>query len=69
MDPTSLYRNEVRELQAVIVTEDEGDGHMHPLTDERPKSILPIANQPMIYFPLTYLEHAGFKGLFTLGCI
>jgi dTDP-glucose pyrophosphorylase len=58
---SDLHRYQAQELQAIIITEDDSD-HMHPLTEERPKALLPIANQPMIYFALTYLENAGFKG-------
>lgn len=49
------------EFQAVIITEDEAD-RFYALTEDKPKALLPIANKPMIYYPLTYLENAGFKG-------
>ncbi|KAL0478408.1 hypothetical protein AKO1_008629 [Acrasis kona] len=53
-------RTQSLELQAIIVSDDEGD-KLSVLTEDSPKSLLPIANYPMIHLPLTYLEHNGLK--------
>jgi len=39
---------------------------LYPLTEEDnlPKALLPIANTPLIYFPLEWCQKAGFRGLF-----
>ena len=35
---------------------------MYPLTEERPKALLPVGNQPLIWYPLHMLEENGFQG-------
>jgi hypothetical protein len=42
---------------------------LHPLTNDHgdepcPKALLPVANMPMIDFPLTWLEQSGITGVF-----
>jgi dTDP-glucose pyrophosphorylase len=42
---------------------------LHPLTSDHgdepcPKALLPVANKPMIDFPLTWLEQSGITGVF-----
>lgn len=53
------------ELQAVILAAGKGT-RMTELTNKLPKCLLPIANKPMIYFPLTMLIEADFTGTFFL---
>src|SRR5260221_10569914 len=43
---------------------------LHPLTSDHgdepcPKALLPVANGPMIDFPLTWLEQSGVTGVFS----
>ena len=43
---------------------------LHPLTSDHgdepcPKALLPVANGPMIDFPLTWLEQSGITGVFS----
>ena len=35
---------------------------MTDLTSSTPKALLPIANKPMIWYPVKMLENAGFEG-------
>lgn len=49
------------ELQAVILAAGKGS-RMTELTNKIPKCLLPIANKPMIHFPLTMLIEADFTG-------
>ncbi|KAF9430289.1 hypothetical protein BGZ94_007558 [Podila epigama] len=53
------YRKRVPEFQAVIMA-GYGNG-LYPLTEENnmPKALLPIVNQPMISYPLAWLESSG----------
>lgn len=51
------------ELQAVILAAGKGS-RMTELTNKIPKCLLPIANKPMIHFPLTTLIETGFTGTF-----
>lgn len=36
---------------------------MIELTTSIPKCLLPVANKPMLWYPLNYLESAGFSGM------
>ena len=36
--------------------------HMTELTNNIPKPLLPVGNQPMIFYPLEMLSKAGFQG-------
>ncbi|KAG9292832.1 hypothetical protein G9A89_016194 [Geosiphon pyriformis] len=53
------YQHRTTEFQAVVLA---GFGNsLYPLTEENnlPKALLPIANKPMIYYVLDWLERAG----------
>lgn len=47
--------------QAVIFAGGSGS-RMTELTSSIPKCLLPVANKPMLWYPLNYLESAGFSG-------
>mmetsp|Transcript_2676 Transcript_2676/g.6287 ORF Transcript_2676/g.6287 Transcript_2676/m.6287 type:complete len:480 (+) Transcript_2676:232-1671(+) len=47
------------EFQAVVLAGGPGSG-LYPLTQASPKVLLPLANQPMLYYQLMALEKAGF---------
>ncbi|XP_011871014.1 PREDICTED: translation initiation factor eIF-2B subunit gamma [Vollenhovia emeryi] len=51
------YRNE---FQAIVLAGGNGS-RMMELTAGKPKCLLPIANVPMIWYPLRILERSGFK--------
>lgn len=58
-----MTKSQVTDLQAIILC---GSGHrLNPLVDEEklPKCMLPIANRPMLYYPLTWLLQAGINGM------
>ena len=57
----------IPELQAVILAGGEGS-KMFPLTEGLPKCLLPIANMPMIWYVVNYLEKSGLKGLYIFYC-
>lgn len=48
------------EFQAIVLAGGKGS-RMTELTASQPKCLLPIANAPMIWFPLQLLERSGFK--------
>lgn len=50
------------EFQAVIMAAGRGS-RMYPLTENFPKSILPVCNLPLIWYPLNLLEKSGFEGI------
>ena len=50
------------EFQAVILAAGEGS-RISDLTSSVPKALLPIANMPMIWYPVQMLEKAGFQGM------
>ena len=59
------------EFQAVIMAAGHGS-RMTDLTTRTPKPLLPIGNKPMIWYPVSMLENAGFEGwlsviLFTIA--
>ena len=49
------------EFQAVIMAAGRGS-RMTDLTAKTPKALLPIGNQPLIWYPIQLLERAGFEG-------
>jgi len=48
------------EFQAIVLAGGKGS-RMTELTADQPKCLLPIANVPMIWYPLQILERSGFK--------
>ena len=54
------------EYQAVVMAAGRGS-QMTELTHNTPKCLLPIANKPMIWYPLKMLENAGFEGYLLLS--
>ncbi|KAG0272948.1 hypothetical protein BGZ95_011256 [Linnemannia exigua] len=62
------YRKRVPEFQAVIMA-GYGNG-LIPLSDEKnnmPKALLPIVNQPMISYPLAWLESSGVTDVIVVS--
>ena len=49
------------EFQAIILAGGRGS-RMYPLTENIPKALLPVANKPLIWYPVNYLERVGFPG-------
>lgn len=49
------------EFQAVIMAAGRGS-RMTDLTSTTPKALLPVANMPLIWYPVKLLENAGFEG-------
>ena len=50
------------EFQAIILTQGE-DNVLYPLCEKMPKSLLPIANRPLLLYQLRLLEKAGFEDI------
>lgn len=48
------------EFQAIILAGGSGM-RLYPLTETQPKSLLPIDNHPLMYYPLMLLERSGFS--------
>lgn len=58
-----MTRGPNSDIQAVILC---GPGHsLDPLIDEEstPKALLPIANKPLLYYPITWLQQSGVTGI------
>ena len=55
------------EFQAIIMAAGRGS-RMYPLTENFPKSILPVGNLPLIWYPLNLLVTSGFEGRSTCRC-
>lgn len=53
------------DLYPVILAGGRGS-RMYPLTESVPKALLPVRNQPLIYYPIKMLESNGFKGTIVL---
>eukprot|EP00960_Hanusia_phi_P065734 766196-Hanusia_phi.AAC.2 len=51
------------ELQAVVLADhdDSGGTRLYPLTEVTPKSLLSVANRPLVMYQLALLERSGFK--------
>ncbi len=57
-----MARGPNSDIQAVILC---GPGHgLDPLIDEdtAPKCLLPVANKPLLYYPVTWLQQSGVSG-------
>ncbi|GAA6088429.1 translation initiation factor eIF-2B subunit gamma [Tachysurus ichikawai] len=52
------------ELQAVLMAAG-GGSRMMDLTYNTPKPLLPVGNKPLIWYPLSLLERAGFEDMGT----
>ena len=52
------------EFKAVILAAGRGS-RMTDLTATTPKALLPIANMPLIWYPVRTLENAGFEGMYS----
>ncbi|XP_028417670.1 translation initiation factor eIF-2B subunit gamma-like [Dendronephthya gigantea] len=48
------------EFQAIVMAAGRGS-RMYPLTENIPKSILPVGNLPLIWYPLNLLQTSGFE--------
>ncbi|KAF9090982.1 hypothetical protein BGX29_006664 [Mortierella sp. GBA35] len=62
------YRKRVPEFQAIIMA-GYGNG-LIPLSDEKnnmPKALLPVVNQPMISYPLAWLESSGVSDVIVVS--
>ncbi len=46
----------------VIVTVEDDDGRMFPLTQDLPKCLLPIANRPLLAYTLDSIRNSGAVG-------
>ncbi|KAK7872809.1 hypothetical protein R5R35_011927 [Gryllus longicercus] len=53
------------ELQAIVMAGGKGS-RMTEITVGRPKCLLPVGNQPMIWFPLQMLERAGIQDVIVV---
>lgn len=51
----------VMETQAVVLAGGRGR-KLYPFTEDTPKALLPVANRPLLYYPLLYLQNEGFAG-------
>lgn len=56
-----LHACSMQNCLAVILAAGRGS-RMYPLTEECPKCLLPLANRPLIWYPVQLLERAGFQG-------
>lgn len=54
------------EFQAIIMAAGRGS-RMYPLTENFPKSVLPVGNLPLIWYPLNLLQTSGFEGTVTFN--
>lgn len=52
------------EFQVIVLAAGKGS-RITELTARKPKCLLPIGNQPMVYYPLKIIEKYGFKGIAT----
>ena len=49
------------EFQAIVMAAGKGS-HLADISSNFTKTLLPIANRPMIWYPINMLEKAGFQG-------
>lgn len=60
----AMTKAQISDIQAVVLC---GPGHrLITLVDEEkmPKCMLPIANRPMLYYPLNWLHRSGIHGIY-----
>ncbi|XKL67980.1 hypothetical protein PGB90_003471 [Kerria lacca] len=53
------------EFQVIVLAAGKGS-RITELTARKPKCLLPIGNQPMVYYPLKIIEKYGFKEVFLV---
>ena len=53
-------------FQAVVLAGGE-DSQLFPLTTDMVKALLPVANQPLISYPLKTLSDAGLQSVIVVG--
>lgn len=58
---SQAFGSRTPEFRAVVLAMSEDDDYMAPLTDTEniPKALLPIANRPMLWYVLQWLEQGG----------
>ena len=49
------------EFTAVVMAGGMGS-RMYPVTNNLPKCMVPVANVPMIWYPVNFLVNEGFEG-------
>lgn len=49
------------EFKAIVLAAGVGS-RMREITNTKPKCLLPVGNLPLIWYPLSMLERAGFNG-------
>jgi translation initiation factor eIF-2B subunit gamma len=52
---------DTQEFQVIILAGGPASD-LSPLTDDIPKCILPVANRPLISYPLELVENSSFRG-------
>lgn len=55
-------------LQAVIIS-DSYNSRFKPLTSDKPRCLLPLANTPLIEYTLEFLASSGVKQVFIFVCV
>lgn len=55
-----------QEFAVVILAGGMGSVSLYPLAEQRPKVMLPIANRPLLSYPLELFESAGFRDVIVL---
>lgn len=61
------YQHRISEFQAIVLAGYGSSNRLYPLTEEEnlPKSLLPVANRPLISYTLDWLEKAGITGMYA----
>ncbi|KAJ1978853.1 Translation initiation factor eIF-2B subunit gamma [Dimargaris cristalligena] len=65
---TSAKPQVVLEFQAIILAGNQGNIYPLAADDNLPKALLPIANRPMIAYPLQWLEATGIQNIIVAIC-
>ena len=55
----------IMEFQAIVLAGGKGS-RMNGMTKHTPKCLLPIGNKPMIWYPVRFLEKAGFSEIIII---